>query len=222
MFDLAFEPQVTKILGNVRPDRQTVMFSATFPRQIKALARKILLKPVEVQVGGRSVVCRDVYQSVNVINKHQKYFKLLELLGVYHEKGSILVFVERQGMADTLIRDLMKSSYACMALHGGMDQFDRDLTTIRFRLTTREVLDDIGEYSEFYITVRGLYVPEAQKLNDLLGEKQLYLSIEAKSERAVQLAKQEIKRVIREEAQHMASRVKPVQHTVFLLFFYVK
>ena len=84
---------------------------------------------------------------------------------------------------------------------------------IHFRLTTREVLDDIGEYSETYITVRGLYVPEARKLNDLLGEKRLYLSIEAKSERAVQLAKQEIKRVIKEEAQHMASRVKPVQHT---------
>ena len=84
---------------------------------------------------------------------------------------------------------------------------------IRFHLTTREVLDDIGEYSESYITVRGLYIPEARKLNDLLGEKRLYLSIEAKSERAVQLAKQEIKRVIKEEAQHMASRVKPVQHT---------
>lgn len=40
------------------------MFSATFPRQMEALARKILQKPIEVQVGGRSVVCRDVDQSV--------------------------------------------------------------------------------------------------------------------------------------------------------------
>ena len=51
-------------MDNIRPDRQTVMFSATFPRQMEALARKILTKPIEVQVGGRSVVCKDVEQSV--------------------------------------------------------------------------------------------------------------------------------------------------------------
>ncbi len=133
MFDLGFEPQVTKIIDNVRPDRQTVMFSATFPRPMEALARKILNKPIEVQVGGRSVVCKDVHQSVIVLDTHQKYFKLLELLGLYQEKGSILVFVERQETADSLIRDLMKSSYVCMALHGGMDQFDRDSTIADFK-----------------------------------------------------------------------------------------
>jgi hypothetical protein len=56
--------QVMKIIDNVRPDRQTVMFSATFPRQMEALARRILTKPIEVQVGGRSVVCKDVNQNV--------------------------------------------------------------------------------------------------------------------------------------------------------------
>ena len=75
---------------------------------------------------------------------------------------------------------------------------------IRFRITTCEVLDDIGEYSEAYVTVRGPYVPENRQPKE--GEKRLYLSIEAKSDRAIQLAKQEIKRVIKEEAQRMASR----------------
>ena len=75
---------------------------------------------------------------------------------------------------------------------------------IRFRITTREVLDDIGEYSEAYVTVRGLYIPENRQPKE--GEKRLYLSIEAKSDRAIQLAKQEIKRVIKEEAQRMASQ----------------
>ena len=64
MFDMGFEPQVMKIVDNVRPDRMTVMFSATFPRQMEALARRILSKPVEVTVGGRSVVCADVEQHV--------------------------------------------------------------------------------------------------------------------------------------------------------------
>ena len=140
MFDMGFEPQVMKIIGNTRPDRQTVLFSATFPRQMEALARKILTKPVEVQVGGRSVVCKDVHQSVMVIEDHQKFFKLLELLGIYYEKGSVLVFVERQEAADALIRDLMKSSYSCMALHGGMDQFDRDSTISDFKNGSVKIL----------------------------------------------------------------------------------
>ncbi len=64
MFDLGFEPQVMRIVENCRPDRQTVMFSATFPRQMEVLARKALTDPIEVQVGGRSVVCSDVTQKV--------------------------------------------------------------------------------------------------------------------------------------------------------------
>ena len=133
MFDMGFEPQVTKIVGNIRPDRQTVMFSATFPRQMEALARKILNKPIEVQVGGRSVVCKDVEQSVIKLEEHSKFLKLLELLGIYQEKGSVLVFVEKQDQADNLLRDLLKAGYPCMALHGGMDQSDRDSTIADFK-----------------------------------------------------------------------------------------
>ena len=140
MFDMGFEPQVMKIIGNIRPDRQTVLFSATFPRQMEALARKILTKPVEVQVGGRSVVCKDVEQSVILIEEHRKFFKLLEVLGIYQDKGSILIFVEKQESADLLIRDLMKAGYSCMALHGGMDQSDRDSTISDFKNGNIKVL----------------------------------------------------------------------------------
>lgn len=70
-----------RIIDNIRPDRQTVMFSATFPRQMEALARRILKKPIEVLVGSRSVVCKDVEQHVAVIEEDAKFFKLLELLG---------------------------------------------------------------------------------------------------------------------------------------------
>lgn len=56
MFDMGFEPQVMRIIDNVRPDRQTVMFSATFPRQMEALARRILQRPIEVQVGMRIII----------------------------------------------------------------------------------------------------------------------------------------------------------------------
>ncbi|XP_074528409.1 putative ATP-dependent RNA helicase DDX46 isoform X1 [Halichoeres trimaculatus] len=126
MFDMGFEPQVMRIVDNVRPDRQTVMFSATFPRAMEALARRILSKPLEVQVGGRSVVCSDVEQHVLVIDEDKKFLKLLEILGHYQEKGSVIIFVDKQEHADGLLKDLMKASYPCMSLHGGIDQYDRD------------------------------------------------------------------------------------------------
>ncbi|KFV03439.1 putative ATP-dependent RNA helicase DDX46, partial [Tauraco erythrolophus] len=126
MFDMGFEPQVMRIVDNVRPDRQTVMFSATFPRAMEALARRILSKPIEVQVGGRSVVCSDVEQHVIVIEEENKFLKLLELLGHYQEKGSVIIFVDKQEHADGLLKDLMRASYPCLSLHGGIDQYDRD------------------------------------------------------------------------------------------------
>ncbi|XP_053319483.1 probable ATP-dependent RNA helicase DDX46 [Spea bombifrons] len=126
MFDMGFEPQVMRIIDNVRPDRQTVMFSATFPRAMEALARRILNKPIEVQVGGRSVVCSDVEQHVIVIDEDKKFLKLLELLGHYQEKGAVIIFVDKQEHADGLLKDLMRASYPCLSLHGGIDQYDRD------------------------------------------------------------------------------------------------
>lgn len=75
---VCFLHQVMRIVDNVRPDRQTVMFSATFPRAMEALARRILAKPIEVQVGGRSVVCSDVEQ--HVVNKKKKRFYTRVLL----------------------------------------------------------------------------------------------------------------------------------------------
>lgn len=122
-----------RIIDNIRPDRQTVMFSATFPRQMEALARRILKKPIEVQVGGRSVVCKEVEQHVAVLDDEAKFFKLLELLGHYQELGSIIVFVDKQENADILLKELMKASYSCMSLHGGIDQFDRDSTILDFK-----------------------------------------------------------------------------------------
>jgi superfamily II DNA/RNA helicase len=56
MFDMGFEPQIMRIVQNIRPDRQTVLFSATFPRQVETLARKILVEPVEIQVRSPELV----------------------------------------------------------------------------------------------------------------------------------------------------------------------
>lgn len=133
MFDMGFEPQLTRIVENIRPDRQTVMFSATFPSQVEKLARKVLKQPVEVMVGGNSVVSSTIDQHVEVRGEDSKFFRLLELLGVWYEKGSTLVFVDRQDNADRIFRDLSKARYKCLSLHGGMDQADRDSAIVDFK-----------------------------------------------------------------------------------------
>lgn len=138
MFDMGFEPQVMKILANIRPDRQTVLFSATFPRQMEALARKTLSKPVEIVVGGRSVVAPEITQIVEVRPEETKFLRLLELLGNLYmdeknEDDRALIFVDRQESADSLLKDLMRKGYPCMSIHGGKDQIDRDSTIEDFK-----------------------------------------------------------------------------------------
>lgn len=71
-------------------------------------------------------MCKEVNQHVLVIDEESKYLKLLELLGYYQEKGSVIVFVDKQEDADELVKNLLKNSYPCMALHGGVDQCDRE------------------------------------------------------------------------------------------------
>ncbi|TPX31518.1 hypothetical protein SmJEL517_g05130 [Synchytrium microbalum] len=136
MFDMGFEPQVMKIVNNVRPGRQTVLFSATFPRQMEALARKILTKPLEIVVGGRSVVSKDVTQNVEVLEEDDKFVRLLDILGrqaALDADAKSLIFVNQHDAADNLYRDLMKRGYPCLSLHGGKDQQDRDSTIADFK-----------------------------------------------------------------------------------------
>ncbi|KAJ1309065.1 hypothetical protein OPQ81_004744 [Rhizoctonia solani] len=136
MFDMGFEPQVMKIVNNIRPDRQTVLFSATFPKQMDGLARKILRKPLEITVGGRSVVAAEIDQIVEVRTEESKFNRLLEILGQTYNEDSearTLIFVDRQEAADNLLRELMRKGYVCMSLHGGKDQVDRDATIADFK-----------------------------------------------------------------------------------------
>ncbi|CAM6083109.1 unnamed protein product [Calypogeia fissa] len=133
MFDMGFEPQITRIVQNTRPDRQTVLFSATFPRQVEVLARKVLNKPVEIQVGGRSVANKDITQTVEVRPDSERFLRLLELLGEWYEKGKILIFVHSQEKCDSLFKDLLRAGYPCLSLHGAKDQTDRESTLADFK-----------------------------------------------------------------------------------------
>merc|ERR1711933_594540 len=109
MFDMGFEPQIKRILNMIRSDRQTVMFSATFPKPVEALAKLALAKPVEILVGGRSIVNKDIEQIIEVRPEEQRFLRLLELLGYWYERGKVLVFVASQAKCDNMFRDLLRA-----------------------------------------------------------------------------------------------------------------
>ncbi|OAY69095.1 DEAD-box ATP-dependent RNA helicase 42 [Ananas comosus] len=156
MFDMGFEPQITRIVQNTRPDRQTVLFSATFPRQVEILARKVLNRPIEIQVGGRSVVNKDIAQLVEVRPESERFLRLLELLGEWYEKGKILVFVHSQEKCDSLFKELLKHGYPCLSLHGAKDQTDRESTISDFKSNVCNLLIATS------VAARGLDVKELE------------------------------------------------------------
>lgn len=136
MFDMGFEPQITKVLNSIRPDRQTVLFSATFPKNMETLARKSLHKPLEIQVGGRSIVASEITQIIEVRKEDSKFKRLLHLLGelaVGDEDQRTLVFVERQETADNMLKELLRRGYPTVSIHGGREQIDRDQSISDFK-----------------------------------------------------------------------------------------
>ena len=140
MFDLGFEPQIERIISRIRRNRQTVIFSATFPRNVEALARRILINPLEIVVGNRGQVCRNVNQKIYICEKEDKDFKLLELLGIWLEKGSVIVFVDKKEDADKLFTKLLEYKYQPLLLHGGQDDDDRVETFNKFKKKEKNVL----------------------------------------------------------------------------------
>lgn len=134
MYDMGFAPQISAIVAAVRPDRQTVLFSATFPKSVENLARKSLKYPIEVIVGGRSVASDNVTQYAELVEEDDKFLRLLQLLGEHvDETKKAIVFVDTQVRTDNLFEQLLRSGYLTLSLHGGKEQEDRDSTISDFK-----------------------------------------------------------------------------------------
>ncbi|GBG34914.1 ATP-dependent RNA helicase ddx46 [Hondaea fermentalgiana] len=135
MFDMGFEPQITKVIRNTRPTRQIVMFSATFPPLVERVASEVLKeRPTIIVVGGRAKPPSNIKHLVEVREPHDKFPRLLQILGEwYDEDHQILVFVKTQASCDKLFQQLVQIGYSCLTLHGGKDQIDRDNTITDFK-----------------------------------------------------------------------------------------
>jgi len=75
---------------------------------VETLAKQALHDPVEIQVGGRSVVNKDITQLIEIRPEADRFLRLLEILGEFYENGKILIFVASQDLCDNLFRDLLK------------------------------------------------------------------------------------------------------------------
>jgi ATP-dependent RNA helicase RhlE len=140
MLDMGFAPQLQKIVATIHPYRQTLLFSATMPPEVEALARRYLRKPVVVQVGRRSAAATTVRHNVYPVPKHKKTELLTHLLREMGEKDSILVFTRTKHGADKVVRHLLDAGFNADALHADKTQSQREQALARFKAGEVQVL----------------------------------------------------------------------------------
>ncbi|EDW69567.1 uncharacterized protein Dvir_GJ13322 [Drosophila virilis] len=159
MFHMGFEPQVRSICNHVRPDRQTLLFSATFKKRIERLARDILTDPVRIVQGDLNEANQDITQHVYVFpNPLQKWNWLLCHLVKFLSEGAVLVFVTKKADAETVANNLIVKEHNCLLLHGDMDQADRNKVITQFKRKECDILVATD------VAARGLDIPHIRNV----------------------------------------------------------
>jgi len=125
MMDLGFLPQINRIIEQLPQKRQTLMFSATLPAQIKTLANKLLNDPEHIAVTPVSSTVDTVEQELYHVDKDKKK-DLLNYLLQEKLEGSVLVFTRTKRGADRVQKDLEKSGIKAVAIHGEKSQNARN------------------------------------------------------------------------------------------------
>jgi ATP-dependent RNA helicase RhlE len=138
MFDMGFLPDIRKILKNIPEKRQTLLFSATMPDDIRRLASEILTKPVTIQVGS-SAPPVTVSHAIYPVAQHIKTALLLELLQ-HTDTDSVLVFTRTKHRAKRLGEQLEKAGYKAASLQGNLSQNRRQAALDGFRDGSYQIL----------------------------------------------------------------------------------
>ncbi|KAK1426883.1 hypothetical protein QVD17_15563 [Tagetes erecta] len=141
MLDMGFEPQIREVMHNLPEKHQTLLFSATMPVEIEALAQEYLTNPVQVKVGKVSSPTENVSQNLVKITENEKIDQLLSLLveesalaeKLGHQFPLTIVFVERKTRCDEVAEALVAQGLNAVALHGGRTQSEREGALRDFR-----------------------------------------------------------------------------------------
>jgi len=132
MLDMGFEPQVRRILARISRDRQTLLFSATMPRQMEVFAAGYLRDPIRVDAQPPCSTVPTIEQLVHRVAPDQKQALLLRLLETM-DVDAALIFTRTKRGADRLHRHLEKSGHDVERIHGDMRQSQRERALGRFR-----------------------------------------------------------------------------------------
>jgi ATP-dependent RNA helicase DDX3X len=137
MLDMGFEPQIRRIVQESDmpppgPERQTFMFSATFPREIQRLAGDFLRDYIFLAVGRVGSASKDVKQIIEYVEEQDKTATLIRHLSDVKD-GLILVFVETKRAADKIEYDLICERFPATSIHGDRSQKEREDALAAFR-----------------------------------------------------------------------------------------
>ncbi|XP_068597751.1 probable ATP-dependent RNA helicase DDX43 [Brachionichthys hirsutus] len=127
MLDMGFEPQILKILIDIRPDRQTVMTSATWPPGVRRLSKSYLKNPMMIYVGTLDLAAvNTVHQTVLLVHEEEKKSYVFDFVRSMAPLDKVLIFVGKKLLADDLSSDMCLQGLAVQSLHGDREQCDRE------------------------------------------------------------------------------------------------
>ncbi|KAH1117467.1 hypothetical protein AAZX31_17G082700 [Glycine max] len=134
MLDMGFEPQIRKIVAQIRPDRQTLLWSATWPRDVETLARQFLHNPYKVIIGSPYLKAnQSINQIVEVVTDMEKYNRLIRLLKEVMDGSRILIFMETKKGCDQVTRQMRVDGWPALSIHGDKNQAERDWVLAEFK-----------------------------------------------------------------------------------------
>lgn len=140
-FEMGFELQVRSICDHIRPDRQTLLFSATFRKRIEQLARTVTDNPIKIVQKTIGEVNEDVRQHVVILSgSSKKWDWLLKKLVEFLSSGSILIFVTRIVNSEELHNNLRDQGTETLLLHGDMEQSERNRVITAFKRKEKTIM----------------------------------------------------------------------------------
>lgn len=141
MLDMGFEPQIRKVIANVPTRRQTMMFTATWPKEVRRMAQDFFQDPVEIRIGNADELQAnaDIEQKVIICSTmRDKETQLCNTLR--NADGQVIIFTKTKKMCDQLSRSLDRMGVKCEAIHGDRDQRERDIALNSFKSGQARIL----------------------------------------------------------------------------------
>ncbi|KAH8246794.1 hypothetical protein KR032_000051 [Drosophila birchii] len=128
MLDMGFEPQIRKVMLDIRPDRQTIMTSATWPPGVRRMAQSYMRNPIQVCVGSLDLAAtHSVRQVIELLEDDKDKFQAIKsFVRQMTKTDKIIIFCGRKARADDLSSDLTLEGFATQCIHGNREQSDRE------------------------------------------------------------------------------------------------